>query len=85
MMQFFYVIKNNGVDCELICNAEYDYSTDRGPEACLTSARVPGGKFDLLERMSKIEVEEAEDYFLENLYAIDQENTHNSLKRDNEL
>ena len=84
-MIFRYKILNNGVDVDLVCTADYDYSTDRGPEATLTSARIPGTEFDLKERMHKIEIKECEDYFLENLYAIEQENTHNSLKRDNEL
>jgi hypothetical protein len=85
MMQFIYSILNNGVLCPLKCTAEYDYSTDCGPEACLTSAMIPGTDVCLMGRMDKVEIEEAQQYFLENLHAIDATNTHNSLKRDNEL
>jgi hypothetical protein len=84
-MQFFYSILNNGVLCRLTCEADYDYSTDRGSEACLTSARIPGTDVCLMGRMDKVEIEEAQQYFLENLHAIEATNTNNSLKRDNEL
>jgi hypothetical protein len=68
MKSFKYTIENNGVQVDLICRCDYDYSTDRGPEACLMSAKVSElpDSWNLMPLMTKEEREEVEEFYLDN-------------------
>jgi hypothetical protein len=71
-MQFRYTITNNCTPVELICKCDYDYSTDRGAEACLVSARMSPAKDcpNVVTLLRKEDKEMIEEYYLENLYAL---------------
>jgi hypothetical protein len=84
-MQFKYTIINNDTPVELLCVCDYDYSTDRGPEAFLTSAKIGRTGWNIAKLLTEEDREECEAFYLQNLYEIEQANTHLSLTRDNEL
>jgi hypothetical protein len=86
-MEFKYTIMNNDTPVELICKCDYSWSSDRGGEAYLESARINPARdsWNLVPLMTKEEREEVEEFYLDNLRAIEETHTHISLKRDNEL
>jgi hypothetical protein len=84
-MMFIYNLENNGVDVPLLCFVSYDYSTDRGPEACLDRVYMTECADEcpnLINILKKEDKEEIEQAYLDNVYAIEQSNTALSLTRD---
>jgi hypothetical protein len=81
--EFMYQLDVDKRKMPLRCQINYDYSTDCGPSAYLTKAMFFG--WNIVGILGVDIREEIEEYYLSNAYAIEQEQTHNSLKRDNEL
>ena len=81
--EFIYELEVDKKKMVLKCSIEYDYCTELGPSAYLSHARFFG--WDIVSIMGIDVREEIEQFYLENAYAIEQEQTHKSLKRDGEL
>jgi hypothetical protein len=72
-MTFIYEIENNGVKVPLECQCDYDYCTDTGASAYLEKAMLGG--WDLSGPMTQDEREEIEQFYLDHLYQIEQDQT----------
>jgi hypothetical protein len=68
MMEFKYLLRNNGVDVPLFCQCDYDWSTDRGAEAYLVSVTMGQGKPNVVKLLKKQDRLDIEEYYLENLH-----------------
>jgi hypothetical protein len=79
MMEFKYLLRNNGVDVPLFCQCDYDWSSDRGAEACLVSVTMGPDKPNVVKLLKKQDRLDIEEYYLENAYQIEQE--HSELAR----
>ena len=77
---FVYEIWSGGKLVPVLCGVTYDYADDTGQEACLVFAKI--NEWNVISLIDKEVREEIEQFYLENVYEIEQRMTHNSMRSE---